>query len=551
MLNKGKYKLLVLVFAITVLPAIALAAPHSLGTNIISSNGTVYTITMENGATVRRPYTSAGAFLSYSYNNWGSVVGASSEDMTLPLGSFIPPQDGKIICSDRGADKGTCYLITNRKKAGFTNETVFKQLGYNFAYAMYGDVSFLSNTDNISQSNIHHPSGSLVNIDGTVYLVAGNVLLGLPSWQTLEGWGYRPSDIIMANAADRMLQREGVVTPKNPGEISPPVSTAPTTPVLILSTDFVDFNYTKGNSVSGPITAHISNNSNSQSLNYMISVPNQPTWLNTAYNTTQQLSLGPLQSAGIGISIDPSNLEVGTYETSIIFEGNFSNSPAKIDVALKVNNYVSTTGPQILTTFLPDATVGASYSHQLTASGGTAPYTWAAPSIVTPNGSQGTNCCVLGVNTDGLFSTQTSSTVVSQAGNYSWTFEVTDALGKKGSKTINLTIKPAQAASFQINTTQLPNAMEDEMYSAQISFNYNTTGTNYATNATFSGLPPGITTGSASGPNTTYGILQNNPGSVSLTGKPTMSGTFEVTLTLDDQHGVTATQKYNLTVTHL
>jgi hypothetical protein len=465
----------------------------------------------------------------------------------LPLGSFIPPQDGKIICSDRGTDKGTCYLVTNGKKAGFTSETVFKQLGYNFAYAIYGDVSFLISADNINNSSISHPSGSLVNIDGTIYLVASNVLLGLPDWQTLEGWGYRPTDIVMANQADRLLPREGVVTPKTPGEISPPVSSAPT---LILSTTFANFNYTKGSPVPSGVTAHISNNSSLQDISYMVSVPNQLTWLNSV-NNHQLFNLGPLQSAGIGISIDPSNLEVGTYESAIIFTGNFSNSPAKIDVTLEVNNYPSSLGPQILTTSLPDATVGAAYSYQLTASGGTAPYTWSAPTVIMPDGSQGTNCCIFGVNTDGMFSTQSSATVISEAGNYIWTFEVADVNGKKTNKVLNLTIKPAAtSASFQINTTQLPVAMEDETYSAQIHFNYTNNGTNYASNATFSGLPPGITTGSASGPNTTYGILQNNPGSVSLTGNPTASGTYEVTLTLDDQHGATATQKYNLVVTH-
>lgn len=549
MINKAKYGLFGLVLALAMIPAtVTFAAPHGLGTNI-NANGTVYTITTENGVTVRRPYTSAGAFLSYSYNHWGSVVAASSEDLALPLGSFIPPQDGKIICSDRGTDKGTCYLITDRKKAAFTSATVFRQFGYNFAYAMHGDVSFLSNADNINQPNVQHPSGTLVNIDGTIYLIAGNVLLGLPSWQTLEGWGYKPSDIIMANAADRLLQKGGAVAPKEPGQISPPV---PSGPILMLSTPSVSFRYVKGGSVPSPITVYISNNSSTESLNYTISLPDPPAWLNTTYNT-QQLSLGPLQSAGMSISVDPSALDVGTYMTAISFTGNFANSPTKIDVILEVDNAVptSTVNPQILTVSLPDANVGSEYSYQLTASGGTAPYTWAAPSIVTPSGGQGTNCCVLGVDSNGLFSTQSADEVESPVGIYSWTFEVTDANGKKGTKVLNLTINPEDyTAYFQINTEELPVAMEDGSYSAQISFNYITNGTNYATNATFSGLPPGITTGSASGPNTNVGIVVNNPGSVSLTGKPTVSGSYDVTLTLDDQHGASLTKKFTLTVNH-
>lgn len=88
------------------------ANQHALGTHIAAPDGTVFTITSENGQTVRRPYTSAGDCLSYAFNPWASVVPASAEDLALPDGSLTPPQNGKIICSDRGTDKGTCYLIT-------------------------------------------------------------------------------------------------------------------------------------------------------------------------------------------------------------------------------------------------------------------------------------------------------------------------------------------------------------------------------------------------------------------------------------------------------
>ena len=123
----------------------SLAAAHSAGTNI-SSNGTIYMVTDNSYI---RPYTSAGAFLSYSFNSWAGVQAATPEDLALPQGSFIPARDGKIVCSDRGADKGTCYLITGGKTAAFVSAEVFKGLGFSFSKALYGDVSFLAKDSNI------------------------------------------------------------------------------------------------------------------------------------------------------------------------------------------------------------------------------------------------------------------------------------------------------------------------------------------------------------------------------------------------------------------
>lgn len=227
--NKVKYALLAALLVWSSQFALAQAAQHPFGSNIITPEGTVYTITQENNQTVRRPYTSPGAFLSYSFNTWDTIVGSSAEDLALPVGSFIPPQDGKIICSDRGADKGTCYLITANKKAGFTSEEVFKKLGYSFSYVIYGDVSFLPSAANIDTATAPHNPGTLINKDGTVYLVGSNGLIGLPSWATLQSWGYTAADIVPANAADRNLPLAGTLPTRQPQYLAP-TNVAPTAP---------------------------------------------------------------------------------------------------------------------------------------------------------------------------------------------------------------------------------------------------------------------------------------------------------------------------------
>lgn len=189
-------------------------ASHSIGTNIKTSNGTVYTITSDN---VRRPYTSAGAFLSYGFNTFAGVKVATSGDLMLPVGPFLTPRDGSIICSDRSPDKGTCYLITDGKKAGFTSSKIFTALGFSFARSSNGDVSFMSSTADIDSGVESHRTGVLINNQGTLQVVRGQELVGIPSMDVLSSWGYITTASVPANTADKLLQQTQVLTKRSPG----------------------------------------------------------------------------------------------------------------------------------------------------------------------------------------------------------------------------------------------------------------------------------------------------------------------------------------------
>lgn len=216
--------------AVSVFPVAAIAAAHPAGTNLKSSDGTVWMVTPEG---TRRPYTSAGAFLSYGFNSWSKVVDANADDLALPSGSFIPPQDGKIICSDRGTDKGTCYLITGGQKAAFVSEAVFKGLGFSFSRATYGDVSWMTSASNIENTTAAHRPGVLVLDAGTVKLIGTTGYLGIPSESTFTGWGYQWADVVPANAADKAMMQTGVMAPYVMGQLSPTSlagGTNPTTP---------------------------------------------------------------------------------------------------------------------------------------------------------------------------------------------------------------------------------------------------------------------------------------------------------------------------------
>jgi hypothetical protein len=100
----------------------------------LGTDGTIYFITQTNQ---KRPYTSAGAFLSYGLNSFAGTLPATAEDMALTTGAFIPPQDGKIICSDRGNDKGTCYLISQSARMAFPSAEVFLGQGFSFKNAAH------------------------------------------------------------------------------------------------------------------------------------------------------------------------------------------------------------------------------------------------------------------------------------------------------------------------------------------------------------------------------------------------------------------------------
>jgi hypothetical protein len=206
-------------------PLAAKAAPHAAGTNV-NYQGTIWMV-MPDGT--RRAYTSAGAFLSYGFNSFANVVEANSDDLALPAGAFIPPQDGKVICSDRGADKGTCYVISGAMKYGFTSAAVFTGLGFSFARAQSGDVSFLtSGATNVDNTTAAHLPGVLVNNGGTVQLRGTSGNLGIPDIATFNTWGYSFADVVPANDADKAMTQSGVMAARTPGQLSPIATTGGT-----------------------------------------------------------------------------------------------------------------------------------------------------------------------------------------------------------------------------------------------------------------------------------------------------------------------------------
>lgn len=166
----------------------------------------------------------------------------------------------------------------------------------------------------------------------------------------------------------------------------------------------------------------------------------------------------------------------------------------------------------ISTTTLPNATQNSSYSANLSASGGTTPYSWSITGL--PAG--------LTLSTSGTISgTPTTN------GTFVLTAKVTDAGSSSTSLMIPL-IVTSTGSSLAITTTSLPAATVGVAYSATLTATGGTTPYTWSS----TGMPPGL---SVSG----TGVIS---------GTPSVSGTFGVTATVGDAKSASSTLSSTVTV---
>ncbi len=160
---------------------------------------------------------------------------------------------------------------------------------------------------------------------------------------------------------------------------------------------------------------------------------------------------------------------------------------------------------------LPAATTGQAYSAQFTASGGTGPYTYLG--LNTPPG------LTVNTQTGALAGTPT------QSGSYKMTVVATDSQGVQG--IINATLS-VQASNIQVSPATLPAAAINIAYSQSF------TATNGSGGYTFvetGALPAGIIFSGAT-----------------LSGAPTKTGNFPITVTATDSSGNTGSADYTFIV---
>ena len=164
---------------------------------------------------------------------------------------------------------------------------------------------------------------------------------------------------------------------------------------------------------------------------------------------------------------------------------------------------------------LTSGTVGAAYSQNLSATGGTPPYQWSVVSGTPPAGLTLSSGGVLG-------GTPTA------AGTSNFTVQVSDSAAQTATKALSVTISPA-ALSITTQST-LPAGTVAAPYSQ-----------NFAASG---GTPPfawAVITGPAP-----PGLTMSQTGT--LSGTPSSAGTFGFTVQVRDTAGVTASKAFSLTV---
>jgi hypothetical protein len=169
-----------------------------------------------------------------------------------------------------------------------------------------------------------------------------------------------------------------------------------------------------------------------------------------------------------------------------------------------------TIGPPVL----PDGEVGTPYCLPLTASGGTAPYTFTVPAGRLPPGIAPSLC---GTPT--------------QRGDFTFLITVTDANGctATASRRIHIEPKAEPPCIIRLEPADLPDGIVGTAYSVRIA----ATGCEPHTFSIAGSLPPGISGPSADG---------------TLSGVPTTPGTYDFTITVTGANGAFIVRPYRIVV---
>jgi hypothetical protein len=195
---------------------------------------------------------------------------------------------------------------------------------------------------------------------------------------------------------------------------------------------------------------------------------------------------------------------VGSYTFTVVVTDSAKNTASR--------SFTLTVTPQALTittVSLPNGQAGTPYAAQLTAVGGTPPYTWSG----TAGGG-------LSVSSSGAVSGTPTVT-----GTYTVSVTVTDSSGTKSPGNFSVLVNPS---TLKVTTSGLPGGALTASYSASLT----ATGGTPPYTWTAGGLPPGVTVSSS-------GILS---------GTPTSSGLFTVTVTVKDSTGVSISASLPLTI---
>jgi hypothetical protein len=215
-----------------------------------------------------------------------------------------------------------------------------------------------------------------------------------------------------------------------------------------------------------------------------------------------------------GLSLSSAGVITGTAGTpgtsgftAKVTDADSNTATASLSLTVTLNLAVTTVS-------LPDGTTGAAYSQALTATGGTAPYSWSVSAGSLPAGLT-------------LPSGGTISGTPTTAGTSSFTVVVTDTDGNTATQALSLAV----VAELAVTTTTLPAGVAGGPYSQTLAAAGGTTP--YAWSLASGALPAGVFLSSA-------GVIS---------GTPSATGDFSFTAEVTDADADTATQALSLAIT--
>ncbi|HYP08848.1 MAG TPA: putative Ig domain-containing protein [Bryobacteraceae bacterium] len=181
--------------------------------------------------------------------------------------------------------------------------------------------------------------------------------------------------------------------------------------------------------------------------------------------------------------------------------------------SLQIAIAAAPTPPTVVTTSLPNATVGVEFAQTLSATGGRAPYSWSVASGAIPPG--------LSLDPAGRL-----AGVPSNAGSYSFTIRVTDADSRTGERPFTMSVAPA----LSISSCPTGTGLVGTNYQASLAAAGGAAP--YSWSVTSGQLPPGLTLSPAG----------------SLSGNPILAGAFNFTLNVSDASSRTATRACSIAI---